>query len=321
MGREFTREDEDTLVMFASQAALVIANARRYRDEQRARSDLEALINTSPVGVVVFDAKSGAPVSYNRETLRIVGGLVSPETSPEQIMDVLSIRRMDGRDISLEESPLADRLSAGATVRAEEIVIKAPDGGSVTVLVNATPIYPEGGGEMESVVVTLQDMTPLEDMERLRADFLGMVSQELRTPLAAIKGSAATLLDQSANLNAAETRQFHAIINDQADRMRRMIADLLDVAHIETGTLSVNPEPSYVAALVDQAQASFVSGGGRNDLQNRSTGRTPSRDGRPAPHCPGRSQSPFQRIPRLGGILRRHGSSRAGRFARCDLCL
>ena len=267
MGREFTREDEDTLVMFASQAALVIANARRYRDEQRARSDLEALVNTSPVGVVVFDAKSGAPVSYNRETLRIVGGLVSPETSPEQIMDVLSIRRMDGRDISLEESPLAHRLSAGATVRAEEIVIKAPDGGSVTVLVNATPIYPEGGGEMESVVVTLQDMTPLEDMERLRADFLGMVSQELRTPLAAIKGSAATLLDQSANLNAAETRQFHAIINDQADRMRRMIADLLDVAHIETGTLSVNPEPSHVAALVDQAQASFVSGGGRNDLQ------------------------------------------------------
>ena len=45
-GREFTREDEDTLVMFASQAALVIANARRYRDEQRTRADLEALIDT-----------------------------------------------------------------------------------------------------------------------------------------------------------------------------------------------------------------------------------------------------------------------------------
>ena len=59
-GSEFTRQDEDILVMFASQAALVIANARRFRDEQRARSDLEALIDTCPVGVVVFDAKSGA---------------------------------------------------------------------------------------------------------------------------------------------------------------------------------------------------------------------------------------------------------------------
>ena len=56
-GREFTREDEETLVLFASQAAQVIANARRHRDEQRARAGLETLIDTSPVGVVVFDMR------------------------------------------------------------------------------------------------------------------------------------------------------------------------------------------------------------------------------------------------------------------------
>ena len=265
-GREFTREDEETLVMFASQAALVIANARRYRDEQRARADLEALINTSPMGVVVFDARTGVPVSHNRETLRIVGGLLDPDRPPEQIMEILSLRRMDGREVSLEESPLADRLSAGRTIRAEEIVIQGPDGRSVTTLVNATPIYSEDGGEMESVVVTLQDMTPLEELERLRAEFLGMVSHELRAPLTSVKGCAATLLDDSANLNAAEMRQFHRIIDDQADRMRRMISDLLDVAHIETGALSVNPEPCSAAVLMDQAKTSFVSGRGGNEL-------------------------------------------------------
>ena len=266
-GSEFTRQDEDILVMFASQAALVIANARRFRDEQRARSDLEALVDTCPVGVVVFDAKSGAPVSYNRETLRIVEGLRPPDHPVEQIMDLLSIRLMDGREISLEEFPLADRLGGGTTLRAEEVALRAPDGKSVTVLVNATPIYSEDRHEMESVVVTLQDMTPLEELERLRAELLGLVSYELRTPLTSIKGSAATLLDESANLNPAETRQFHTIINDQADRMRTMITDLLDAAQIETGTLSVNPETSDVAALVDQARTLFVQGGNRNDLQ------------------------------------------------------
>ena len=55
-GQEFIREDAEILALFASQAAQVIANARRYRDEQRARTDLETLINTSPVGVAVFDA-------------------------------------------------------------------------------------------------------------------------------------------------------------------------------------------------------------------------------------------------------------------------
>ena len=266
-GREFNREDEETLVMFASQAALVIANARRYRDEQRARADLEALINTSPVGVVVFDARTGIPVSHNRETLRIVESLLDPDLPPEQIMEILSLRRMDGREVSLEESPLAERLSAGRTIRAEEIVIQAPDGRSVTTLVNATPIYSEDGSEMESVVVALQDMTPLEELERLRAEFLGMVSHELRAPLTSVKGCAATLLDDSANLNAAEMRQFHRIIDDQADRMRRMISDLLDVAHIETGTLSVSPEPCSAAVLMDQAKTSFVSGGGGNELE------------------------------------------------------
>ena len=57
-GLEFSPEDEETLVMFASQAALVIANARRHRDELRARADLEALIDTSPIGVAVFDVST-----------------------------------------------------------------------------------------------------------------------------------------------------------------------------------------------------------------------------------------------------------------------
>ena len=264
---EFAHEDEESLELFASQAALVIANARRYREEQRARADLEALVNTSPVGVVVFDAVTGVPVSYNRETLRIIDGLRDPDSPPERIMEILRLRRMDGREVSLEDSPLAERLSSGLIIRAEEIVIEVPDGRSVTTLVNATPIYSDDGAEMQSVVVTLQDMTPLEELERLRAEFLAMVSHELRSPLTSIKGSAATLLDDTANLNPAEVNQFHRIINDQADRMRRMITDLLDVAHIETGTLSVSPEPSGVADLIDQAKTSFVSRGGGNDLQ------------------------------------------------------
>ena len=72
-GREFSHEDEETLVMFASQAAMAIANARRHREERRARADLETLINTSPVGVIVFDALTGMPKSSNREAMRITG--------------------------------------------------------------------------------------------------------------------------------------------------------------------------------------------------------------------------------------------------------
>ena len=264
-GQEFTREDEETLVMFASQAALVIGNVRRYRDEQRARADLETLINTSPVGVVVFDARTGVPVSFNREARRIMGELQTPGCPVEQLLDVLTLRRADGREISLAEFSLTQVLSIGETIRAEEIVIQVPDGRSVTTVVNATPIHSQDGA-IESVVVTLQDMTSLEELGRLRAEFLGMVSHELRVPLTSIKGSAITLLDDSSDLDPAELRQFHQIIVDQVDHMRKLIGDLFDVARIATGTLQVIPEPTEVAGLVDRARNTFLSSGGRHDL-------------------------------------------------------
>ena len=181
--REFSLEDEETLVMFASQAALVISNALRYREEQRVRTDLETLVNTSPVGVVVSDSRTGIPVSVNWEARRILEGLLEPGLPLEELMGLLMVRHADGREISLDEFPLEEVFSAGEMVRAEELVLQVPDGRSVTVLVNATPVRSEDG-ELESFVVTLQDMTPLEEMERLRADFLAMVSHELQAPLA-----------------------------------------------------------------------------------------------------------------------------------------
>ena len=197
---EFAIEDEEVVAMFASLAALVIANARRYRDEQRAKSDLETLVDTSPVGVVVFDVRTGVPVSFNREAARIMDGLRTPDRPPEHLLEILTIRRADGREVSLEELPMAQALSAGETVRAEEVVFHVPDGRSVTALINATPIRSDEG-EVESFVVTMQDMTPLEELERLRAEFLAMVSHELRTPLATVRGSVSALLDEFSDMH------------------------------------------------------------------------------------------------------------------------
>ena len=265
-GREFSLEDEETLVMFASQAAMVIANSRRHRDEKRARNDLETLINTSPLGVVVFDARTGVPVSFNREARRIVNSLREPDQSPEQLLNVMTCRRADGREHSLAELPIAEWLREGETVWAEQIVLHVPDGRSVTALINATPIR-SGGGDVESFVVTLQDVTPLEELERVRAEFLAMVSHQLRVPLATIRGSVTTLLDAASELDPAETTQFYRIIRDQADQMRHVIGGLLDLAQIEAGTLSVAPGPAEVTAVAKEAKSNFLSEGGRTNVQ------------------------------------------------------
>ena len=217
------------------------------------------------MGVVVFGGASGRLVSFNREARRIVEPLRMPEKALEELLDVVTCRRGDGREVPLAQFPMAQQMSSAETVRAEEITLSVPDGRSVTTLVNATPIR-SADGAVESMVVTLQDLAPLEELERQRAEFLSMVSHELRTPLSAIKGSATAVLGVSRAPVLAEMRQFFRVINEQADQMLGLIGDLLDQGRIETGTLSVSLEPAEVAGLVDQARSTFLTGGGGHAL-------------------------------------------------------
>ncbi|MDE2940713.1 MAG: response regulator [Chloroflexota bacterium] len=265
IGPEFTEEDEEVLVLFASQAATAVANARTHRAERGTRADLEALIETSPVGVVVFDAQNGRLVSINREARRLVEGLRTEGRPVEELVQVATCRFSNGQEIVLSELSLPQDFGSARRLRAEEVVISVPDGRSVTTLVNATPI-PSENDEVRSVVVTLQDIAPLQELERQRADFLGMVSHELRAPLTAIKGSAATLLEDSRWLDPAERHEYHRIIQEQADHMRGLIDDLLDAGRIEAGALTVSPEPSEVAELVEGARSTFLSAGGRHNV-------------------------------------------------------
>ena len=253
----FTDADEEVLVLFAAQAAAALANARAHREEQRARADLEALVETCPVGVVVLDAATGAPLSLNREARRIMAVLDVAESSGERLREAVVCRRGDGQEVTLAD------LGNAATVRAEEVEISVSGGKSVRTLVDATPIRAQGGA-VERVVATLQDLAPFEALDRSRAEFLELVSHELRTPLAAIKGSAATALDGPRDPDRAELRQYLRIAGEQADRMDGLIGDLLDAGRIGAGVLPVDPAPEEPAALLERARSAFTGGGGRH---------------------------------------------------------
>ncbi len=264
-GRDFTEADEEVLRLFASQAGTAMANARTYRDEQRARAHLEALVDTSPVGVVVMDAETGSVLSINREARRIVRGLEMPDGRGEELPEAITCLRTDGREVAFTEIRLVHELSTAETLRNEEVVLSVPDGRSVKTLVNVTPIHGRQGS-VNSVVVTMQDLAPFEELERMRTEFLAIVSHELRAPLTSIKGSTATVLGASPGFAPGELLQFFRIIDAQADHMSGLIGDLLDAGRIATGTLSVSPQPSDPGELVDRARNTFLRGGVRHTI-------------------------------------------------------
>lgn len=266
----FSAADEDTLVMFASQAALVIFNARRYCDQQQARDDLEAVLDTVPAGVLILDAVSGELKSANHEARRLMEEMGMAVGSLQGLISGGTIRKDDGQEIACDDRSFESLLASGKTLRDERMTVELPNGRKLTAVVNVTPIR-SADGTVVSLVVTTQDIGPLAEAERLRAEFLAMIGHELRAPLTSIKGSATTLLQSRSSLDRAEMYQFARIIDQQADHMRGLLADLIDMVQIETGTLSVDPEPAELSRLVDEARDTFAGAGGnqpvRVDLQ------------------------------------------------------
>ena len=154
----------------------------------------------------------------------------------------MSFRRADGSEVNLSEFSIEQLLQSGETMRAEEVVLSVPDGRSARALVKALA----------------HDLPPIDEIERLRTEFLSLVGYELRELLAAIKGLAVTLLEDAAALDPAETREFHRIIVEQSSHMRGLIGDLLDAGRLDSGMLSVSPEPSEMAELVERARSTFA---------------------------------------------------------------
>ena len=271
--QEFSEDDEEILVMFASQAAVAIVNATKHKEEQQTKDQAEterrrlaALVESSPVGVLVVDAKTRTFASVNQEAERILGISPEPGSTLVRYHEVAIYRRTDGEKYEGHERPLARALDRGEVVRAEEILFDLPDGRKVNTLVNATPIYADDG-EIVSAVAVLQDMTRLEEVERLRREFLAMVSHELRTPLTTIKGCTGVVLGSSSPPTDSEMLHYFRMIDEQSDHLRDLVNNLLDMTQIESGTFSVDLESTDVETIVDEARMMFVRQGQRSPVK------------------------------------------------------
>ncbi len=133
------------------------------------RLDLRTLIDALPVGIVAIDALAGTLASVNREAHRLAGDLLTPGQPMDHLLKATTVRRSDGRMLSLEEHPVARAASTGESIRATVVEVQVPGGRRVSALMNARPVLADDGG-VGSLVVTLQDLTPIVDLVRLHSE-------------------------------------------------------------------------------------------------------------------------------------------------------
>jgi signal transduction histidine kinase len=188
------------------------------------------LLDTLPDGVLVADGE-GVVISVNRVARTMLG----PEARPgAQIDDALSLVDQHGLDWCSVNVPYE---GIGIRTGVPEQAWILPDGQEVLVtahLHRATPATP-----VERVSICLRSGRGRARLDRDRSDLVAAVAHELRSPLTGVKGFVQVLLNRWDVLNDDQKKLLLETTNADADRLTRLIAELLDVARLDTGRLSL----------------------------------------------------------------------------------
>ncbi len=218
---------QEVLIRLADRAAIALAQAELRTREQEAlrqtrieRASLEAIFDSLQDAVITADL-DGKIVRLNRKAR------------------VWAEREAIGRPFA-EVFPLVDSLGqsvGGDGPSASEVTLVRSPGEWIPVEYTVSPIE-DPPGQVVGTIRVLRDLRPQREVEQLKANIISLVSHELRTPLSHIKGYASTLLQPDVTWDAATQRDFLASIERQADRLARLISDLLEISQLDAGGTS-----------------------------------------------------------------------------------
>ena len=217
------------------------------------RRDLRSILRGTADGLIGVD-QDGNCTFLNEAGSRLLGYSPS-ELRGEDVHRRIHHTRADGGEHSESDCPVHKALGSGETVRVPDDVLWRKDGTSFPVQLIISPM--KDGRKVRGVVLTFTDMTEIRAAEaalreavRARDEVLAVVSHDLRNPVGTIAAAAELLADVP--MSPARQEEHLEIIGRAADRINRLIQDLLDVAQIEAGRLSVRTKPVDMVEVFEE---------------------------------------------------------------------
>jgi PAS domain S-box-containing protein len=220
----------------------------------------KAAYDELPDGVLVADADGRVEV-INPAAERILGRS-RDEAIGRDYREVLPLVDPQGRDWWACTEPyngLPTRIR-----QPERLLTLDHSGGSREVLVTARYVR-DSDRRVVRLVVSLRDTEARARTERSGAELVSTVAHELRSPLTSVKGFTATLLAKWDRFNDEQKKLMLQTVNSDADRVTRLISELLDVSRIEAGRLELRRQVVDIAAVVERDIAARVAAGEPED--------------------------------------------------------
>jgi PAS domain S-box-containing protein len=239
----FTQMDWQFLQGFADQAAIAVRNARLYHQLANERTRLATIIENSADGIMILDTDRRVVVI--NQALAAMVGLAEEEAVGRSCAQVLALEQVSGDDLCQAE--VLDEFLQGTSRRCEGELLR-PGGSRIIVSATYTPLHDEAG-HLVNVIVNVHDITRFREEEEMKSTFTSIISHELKTPVALIKGYAQTLARPDAQWDAATARQSLEIIEEEADRLEALINNLLDASRIQAGGLRLDYADVDIEAL------------------------------------------------------------------------
>jgi PAS domain S-box-containing protein len=232
----FSPNDKLLLQSFADQAAIAVYNAQLYHQVTYEKHRLDALLDSAADGILILNADHTIERG-NTAFERLVGKPRAAIQGKAHDEVIRWAHRPEGS--TLEEAEASGwPLTSNAYLYVEgDLQRESPP--SLPVGITYAPLL-TAEGDLRNIIATVRDITKFRNAEEIKNTFVSVVSHELKTPVALIKGYVSTLRREDAAWDKSVVQDSLSVIEEEADHLASMIEDLLDASRLQAGGLATS---------------------------------------------------------------------------------
>jgi len=249
----FSTNDRNILSSFANQAAIAVRNAQLYTTVTANKQRLDAILDCAADGILLIGANQVIE-RCNTAFSRMIGA-PAEEIQGKIHGDVLQFEKLT------KESKLEDAIAGGwpLTPHAQLYVegdLKRKGAPSLPVGITYAPLL-SPKSILLNIIASVRDITRFRQAEELKSTFISVISHELKTPVALIKGYVCTLLRDDAEWDGDFFNESLTVIEEEADRLSQLIENLLDATRLQAGGVILKKSEIFLPGIAKRLAKKF----------------------------------------------------------------